>query len=403
MANATRNLPLKIAILGFGDRAENLAEHGQSDSQVRVVCVADPRPERRQKAVEMFGADCRTLERGEDFFDQCLEVDGIWVISQEKTHAQLAVPALERGIPMILEKPLATSIRDAYRICEAFDRNPVPLVVPHSLRYLSSYRKAKELVDSGVLGSILHIHAIEQVDDHHTVEYYRRGSNMYRSNTTALLAKSSHDIDLINWMMGGVLAQSVASFGGADYFKPRPDLPESCSDACPEAAACPFFGMEEGGDGVARGKLCAWNSGGEQVDHQTIIIQYENGTTVDFTLNCFGDIRRPLQITGSHGTLYATPDDVRLVLFHPSSVEEFGPDQLGAQRRAHGGPDAALVQDWIRAVSSGCETASATVHESAEAVAVCVGAELAMMRHTIIEMADLRQQRPGPEVLLTDQ
>ena len=101
---------------------------------------------------------------------------------------------------MILEKPLATSIRDAYRICEAFDRNPVPLVVPHSLRYLSSYRKAKELVDSGVLGSILHIHAIEQVDDHHTVEYYRRGSNMYRSNTTALLAKSSHDIDLINFL-----------------------------------------------------------------------------------------------------------------------------------------------------------------------------------------------------------
>lgn len=89
--NATRNLPLKIAILGFGDRAENLTEHRQSDSQVRVVCVADPRPERRQKAVELFGADCRTLERGEDFFDQCLEVDGIWVISQEKTHAQLAV------------------------------------------------------------------------------------------------------------------------------------------------------------------------------------------------------------------------------------------------------------------------------------------------------------------------
>ncbi|MDP7741095.1 MAG: Gfo/Idh/MocA family oxidoreductase [Lentisphaeria bacterium] len=403
VTDAAGNLPLKIAILGFGDRAERLAEHRQSDRQVRVVCVADPRPERRQKAVELFGADCRTLERGEEFYDQSLEVDGVWVISQEKTHAQLAVPALERGIPMILEKPLATSIRDAYRICEAFDRNPVPLVVPHSLRYLPSYRKAKELVDSGVLGSILHIHAIEQVDDHHTVDYYRRGSNMYRSNTTALLAKSSHDIDLINWMMGGVLAQSVASFGGADYFKPRPDLPQSCSDACPQAAACPFFGMDEGGDGVARGKLCAWNSGGEQVDHQTIIIQYENGTTVDFTLACFGDIRRPLQITGSHGTLYATPNDVRLVLYHPSSVEEFGPDRLGTPPAAHGGPDAALVQDWIRAVSLGCETASATVHESAEAVAVCVGAELAMMRHTIIEMADLRQQRPGPEVLVTDQ
>jgi hypothetical protein len=151
---------------------------------------------------------------------------------------------------------------------------------------------------------------------------------------------------------------------------------------------------------VVRDNLCAWNSGGEQVDHQTLIIAYENGSTADFTLDCFSGAGRRLQITGSGGVVYATPEDVKLVVYHPFSVEEFGKDRLPAQSGSHGGGDAALVEDWIRAVRSGGTTGSATAHESAEAVAVCVGAELSMLCHTIIEMADLRKARPGPEALL---
>ncbi|MDD5708347.1 MAG: Gfo/Idh/MocA family oxidoreductase [Kiritimatiellae bacterium] len=409
-----KNLPIHIAILGFGGRAEGMAKYAvEHPDQLQVVAVADPQPQRRQRATALFGRQCRTYETGEEFYhsnqSQGIGVDGIWVISQERTHAELAVPALERGLPLIVEKPLATSIRDAYRICEAFDRHPVPLTVPHSLRYLASYRKVREIVASGVLGRILHIHAVEQIDHQHTVGYYRRGPGMYRSNTTFLLAKCSHDIDIIYWMMGGVRAKSVASFGGADYFKPRAELPELCSDRCPLATGCPFFGVHYAAKpyvvdkdtlAVGRGDLCAWNSGAEQVDHQTLIIQYEDGTTADFTLKCFGDNRRSLQITGSHGTVYATPTDVELVSYHPARVEKFGSDRLPVQPGTHGGGDYALIRDWIEAVVSGGQTSSATVHESAEAVAVCIGAELAMMHHKLIEMADLRRQQPGPEALL---
>ncbi len=404
---------LRIAILGFGGRAEDLArEARQSTYPVQVVCVADPRSDRRQRAEQLFGPHCLLLERGEDFYNQSIEVGGVWVISQERTHAQLAVPALERGLPLIVEKPLATSIRDAYQICEAFDRNQVPVTVPHSIRYRPPYRKAKEIVESGVLGRIMHIHAVEQIPPQHTVWYYRRGPGMYKSNTTFLLAKSSHDIDIINWMMGDVRAKSVVSFGGADYFKPRPEVPDVCSDECPEAKTCPWFmrltanttvNVDKDTTAVIRENrnACAWNSGAEQVDHQTVIIQYEDGTTADFTLNCFGEHKRSLQITGSQGTLYATYKDLRVVTYHPWNVETFELEQLS--EGGHGGADAALVQDWIDAVVTGRKTASATLHESAEAVAVCVGAELSMTGHKIVEMDELRKQRPGPEVLLTPQ
>ncbi len=412
---AIGNRPLNVAILGFGGRAGFITDYAkQHPEQLRVTCVADPQPERLKWARDLLGPECLTFENGEQFYayyDRAPEkiVDGVCVTSQERTHADLAVPALERKIPLIVEKPLATSIRDAYRICDAYDRNPVPLTVPHSLRYLASYRKVKEIVNSGVLGRIMHIHAVEQIDHQHTVGYYRRGPGMYRTNTAFLLAKCSHDIDIINWMMSGVRAKSVACFGGADYFKPRPDLPELCSDACPQSKTCPFYNVESWGTpyvvdkdtvAIGQGNLCAWNSGAEQVDHQTLIIQYEDGTTADFTLKCFGDNRRPLQITGSLGTVYATPEDVELVLYHPAHTEKFGRDQLPVQPGPHGGGDYALLRDWIDAVISGGKTSSATVHESAEAVAVCIAAELAMMHHKIIEMADLRKQQPGPEALL---
>lgn len=406
--------PLNIAVLGFGGRAQGMAAYAKEyPDRLHIVAVADPQAERLISAREAFGPDCRTFQTGEDFYrhldagnDPLLKIDGVWVISQERTHAQLAVPALDRRIPLIVEKPLATSLRDAYRICEAYDRNPVPLTVPHSLRYLASYRKVKEIIDSGVLGRILHIHAVEQIDDQHTVGYYRRGPGMYRSNTVFLLAKCSHDIDIINWMMRGVRAKSVACFGGAHYLVPRPDLPELCTDACPQSGTCPFFGKDYAGKpyvvdkdttAVGRGDLCAWNSGAEQVDHQTLIIEYEDGTTADFTLKCFGSVRRPLQITGAHGTVYATPESVELELYHPARTEKF---DLPVSTGSHGGADYELIRDWIDAVIAGRPTRSATVHESAEAVAVCIAAELAMMHHTIIEMPDLRKQRPGPEVLL---
>jgi len=396
---------LAVAILGFGGRAEGFAQYAlDHPNDARVAAVADPSPQRQRRAREMLG-DVRMFDSGESFYDSGMAVDGVWVISQERTHADLAVPALERGLPLISEKPLATTARDAYRIVDAYERNTVPFVIPHSLRYLPVYRKVKEIVDSGQLGRILHIHAFEQIDDGHTVGYYRRGPGMYRANTTFLLAKCSHDIDIINWMMSGVKAKSVACFGGADYFKPRAEVPGRCTDDCVELSTCAFApppeqrataDVDASTKAVLDWHRCAWNSGAEQVDHQTIIIQFENGTTADFTLKCFGDNRRPIQITGSHGTVYAElySNEVKLMLYHPQKVQTWGKEELRIGNDGpHGGGDWALIADWINAVRTGAPTRSASVQESAEAVAVCIAADRAMLEHRIVEMEEIRGER----------
>jgi len=392
---------LTIAVLGFGGRAEGVVNIAMEfPESFKIVAVADILLDRCKRAKEVCGNDIVVFDSADAFYKSEMKVDGIWVISTEKTHPDIAVPALERDIPLICEKPLATTVEGARRICDAWSAHPVPMVIPHSLRYLPHYRKAREIIDSGILGRVLHIHASEQISPYHTVGYYRRGPGMYRSNTTFLLAKSSHDIDIINWMMSGVKAKSVACFGGSDYFKHRDGIPKRCSEDCLELLTCPYSGDRNlsgekssavmvDDDTIALGdnSLCAWNSGAEQIDHQTMIIQYEDGTTVDFTLKCFGDDARPLQITGSLGTLYVEWGKVCLVTYHPQKEEIIMTPSLGG---SHGGGDASLLLDWADAVCNGTTPHSASVYESAEAVFVCVAADKAMLDHSIIELDSIR-------------
>lgn len=396
---------LNIAVFGFGGRAEAFTRYAlEYPDQIVVKAIAEPDEARRARAAEVFGG-AKIFESGAAFYDSGLPVDGVWVLSSDKTHAGLAIPALERGLPLICEKPLATTLEDSYRVCAAHEKNPVPFVIPHSLRYLPRYRKMKECVESGVLGRIMHIHAYESISDRHTVSYYRRGPGRLRSDTLFLMAKCSHDLDIINWMMGGVKAKSVASFGGQDYFKPRPDVPERCNETCRELRTCPFgpyssqilageaVKIDADTEAVFDQTLCAWNSGSDQVDHQTVIIEYEDGTTADFTLRCFDRGGRYLHLAGSDAAAMGTGGDVRLVTYHPHSDRMFPPEEMPAACAGpHGGGDWALIGDWRESVLTGRHPHSATVHESAEAVAVCLAADTAMIERRVVDVEEIRRK-----------
>ncbi len=404
--------PLDVAIMGFGMRGESFSSYSiDNPDQIRVTAVIDPKPERHERARKVFGPSVSVYDSASDFYAANQPVDGVWVLSRERTHAELAVPVMERGIPIITEKPLATTIADAERIVEAFDSNPVPLAIPHTMRYKPGYRKLKELVISGTLGQVMHIHAAEQIPAMHTVYYYRRGPGMFRENTFFLLAKCSHDIDIINWLMDSP-AKSVASFGGTNYFTPRDDVPHRCSDGCLQLDSCTYSPkkvpdqIHELPDfelfirDTADPNICAWNSPSEQVDHQTVIIQYENGATADFTLRCFGDPRRPIQVTGTDATAYYDQATHELRVVHTKGIykqsstgtseEVFGPDDLPVREGPHGGADWALIDDWVEAVRTGRHTTSATVHEAAEAVVVCVAADTAMREGRVVDVSGLR-------------
>jgi predicted dehydrogenase len=80
------------------------------------------------------------------------DVDVVDICTPTDTHAQVAVDSAKVGKNVLLEKPIALTLRDADRIIGAVKKAGVTFMVAHCIRFFSEYMKVKELLDKGVLG-----------------------------------------------------------------------------------------------------------------------------------------------------------------------------------------------------------------------------------------------------------
>ena len=86
-------------------------------------------------------------------------VDAIYVATPHPAHHDNVILALNAGKPVLCEKPFAVNSKEAQAMVEAASRNSVALMEAMWARFLPHYAKVREIVDSGVLGPILSIHA----------------------------------------------------------------------------------------------------------------------------------------------------------------------------------------------------------------------------------------------------
>lgn len=103
-------------------------------------------------------------------------------------------------------------------MAEKARENGCKLVVCHVLRYTPFYKKAKELIEEGAVGEVVHIDACEYPGVLLTDFSFIRGQwrNKDECGSTFLLAKSCHDIDLICWLNNTAKPLYVSSFGEDD-------------------------------------------------------------------------------------------------------------------------------------------------------------------------------------------
>lgn len=147
-------LPLRGALIGFGKVAElahvpALAARGD----FQLVAVADPVPERRERArsllpeVRLYAQAAELLAREEalDFVDIC---------TPPRDHAPLALAALHRGCHVLCEKPLTLEPRDFLAFREASQRMARTLVTVHNWKYAPLLAQARELARCGAIGQV---------------------------------------------------------------------------------------------------------------------------------------------------------------------------------------------------------------------------------------------------------
>jgi predicted dehydrogenase len=122
--------PLRVAAVGVGHLGRHHARILASLEGARLVGVVDAKPDRAREIAAAFGTEAVA-----SVGDLVGRVDAVSVAVPTEAHLQVALPFLERGIPVLVEKPLARDVREADRMIAAAARAGVVLAVGHTERH----------------------------------------------------------------------------------------------------------------------------------------------------------------------------------------------------------------------------------------------------------------------------
>ena len=143
-------------IIGCGDVVERKAGNSfQEVANSRLVAVMRRTAEKAEEFARQRNVPFWTT-KAEDVI-QHPDVDAIYVATPPDHHLEYALAVCAAGKPCVVEKPAGRSAEECGRMVEAFRAAGVPLYVSYYRRYLPKYRKVKEIIDSGRLGTIVSI------------------------------------------------------------------------------------------------------------------------------------------------------------------------------------------------------------------------------------------------------
>lgn len=117
--------------------------------------------------------------------------DGYVVAVPAARHVQVALPLLEAGCAVLIEKPMALSTADALHLLEVAKQHGAHVMVGHLLLFHPAIRKVKELIDGGAIGRIAYLYS------------NRLNFGRVRAEENAFWSLAPHDISLFNFFLGG--------------------------------------------------------------------------------------------------------------------------------------------------------------------------------------------------------
>lgn len=170
--------PITMVIGGLGVRGyEVYASYAYRHPQnVTVVAVADPDPEKRAAAKERFHLpDSACYPDMETLLQQPRLADVAVIATQDRQHIAHALPALEKGYHLLLEKPISPDVRECIALRDAAHRCGRVVAVAHVLRYTEIFSAVKQLLQQGAIGQLIHMDLIENVAYWHFAHSYVRG------------------------------------------------------------------------------------------------------------------------------------------------------------------------------------------------------------------------------------
>lgn len=420
-----------IAIAGVGSRGKNAYgfELLNMKDRAKVVAVADIDPERLALAGDAHGVpqDMR-FASAEEMLAMPKLADAMLICTQDRQHVPHAVAALEKGYDIMMEKPISPKLEDLQMITRVAREKGRRVIVCHVLRYTPFFQTIKRTIDSGMLGKVVSIQALENVRYWHQAHSFVRGNWRREEDTSPMiLAKCCHDLDYFVWLCGKK-CERVSSYGSLMYFK-ESNAPEGaalrCTQGCKAKADCPYDAekiyLTNKETGILNGNVewpidvlaenpteekihnaietgpygrCVFHCDNDVVDHQVVNMQMEDGASLSLTMSAFTSIGgRTIKVMGTLGDLWGDMHEnrIRICAFgqEPQIID------LGREEKdfaGHGGGDHLLMEQFID-LMQGKEPDSTvtTLETSVESHLVALAAERSRLENgASIEIAPMR-------------
>jgi len=191
--------PLRIAVVGCGAiaRSFHLPALAAIPGVADRLIVVDPDPGRVAAAQQEF----RASRAATDHRQVLREADAAIVAVPQEFHAEVAMEFLRAGVPVLCEKPLATTLEQASSLVAAADAVGAVLAVNNTRRFYPAVRAAWEWIRSGRLGRIRRVEIYEGVRFNWPLA---SGSTFGRGGTGkgVLQDVGAHALDMICWWLG---------------------------------------------------------------------------------------------------------------------------------------------------------------------------------------------------------
>ncbi|NDJ59540.1 MAG: Gfo/Idh/MocA family oxidoreductase, partial [Chloroflexi bacterium] len=147
----TSTTPLPILLAGLGVRGAHWAEVIQRSERCTIAAYVDPNPDAQQRAVERFG-DHPTFESVEAALASATTFGALILANPPMGRTSQVQAAADRGLPMLIEKPLALDLAEAADLVAIAAGAPVPLMVGLNFRYLAVTQATRQLLHDEVVG-----------------------------------------------------------------------------------------------------------------------------------------------------------------------------------------------------------------------------------------------------------
>ena len=421
---------IKVIIVGYGNRGQVYADYAlQTKDEIEIVGIVDPDCLKLQEAKLRYGlTDDKLFKDWKALLDAKVKADLVVNATMDQIHYETCIDILNAKYDMLVEKPIVNNEHDLLDIANLAKKNNCQVFVCHVLRYTPFYRLIKQTIKNNEIGNIISLEMNEHVWIPHYLTSYDRGkwNSEDSCGSGLLLAKCCHDLDLISWLNNETKPRDVVSFGSRSLFVPQ-NKPEDAADYCYnckhqknciynatelylDCDPMPFLTWsrinkpleeitkKEKAEFLKKdifGK-CAYDCGGNIVDRQNLLINFDNGSICSFSLIA-GSTKadRYIHVVGTKGEIEGKIESNKVTIRKYVGPCKFTEDVIDlnnevinkAQFGGHSGGDFMIMHDIVRYLNGDKSSISITsIDDSIRGHLLVYAAEKSRKTHVIVPL-----------------